>query len=151
MKTNRWYTQAMVFLAVSHGRAGPCLQPGKCRGRTCEAVCSDVQARKARTDAGAHRAVSGFASRPGTCCIHIPLEIVQADRFAKQNQGLKGDELLKAAKDKEWDPSVKAMLQFPSVLAMMSEKLDWTTDLGDAFLSAKGRNGRCPASEEESL
>ena len=40
-----------------------------------------------------------------------------------------------AAKDKEWDPSVKAMLEFPDVLKMMDEKLDWTTKLGDAFLS----------------
>lgn len=64
-----------------------------------------------------------------------PLEIVQADRFAKQNKGLKGDQLLHAAKDKDWDPSVKAMLQFPEVLSMMSEKLDWTQNLGDAFLA----------------
>jgi Protein of unknown function (DUF3300) len=53
-----------------------------------------------------------------------PLEIVQADRFVTQNKGLKGDQLLHASKDEDWDPSVKAMLQFPDVLAMMSEKLD---------------------------
>ena len=64
-----------------------------------------------------------------------PLEVIRADRFAKQNQKLKGDALVKAAKDEEWDPSVKAMLQFPGLLAMMSEKLDWTTGLGDAFLA----------------
>jgi hypothetical protein len=64
-----------------------------------------------------------------------PLEIVQADRFAKKNKDLKGDKLLEAAKNEDWDPTVKSLLQFPEVIAMMSEKLDWTTKLGDAFLA----------------
>ena len=64
-----------------------------------------------------------------------PIEIVQADRFAKKNKDLKGDKLLEAAKNEDWDPTVKSLLQFPDVLAMMSEKLDWTTKLGDAVLA----------------
>ncbi len=64
-----------------------------------------------------------------------PLEVVSAARFVRENEGLKGAKLLEAAQDKDWDPSVKAMLEFPTVLAMMDEELDWTTDLGDAFLS----------------
>jgi hypothetical protein len=64
-----------------------------------------------------------------------PVEVVQAARFAKENSSLKGEQLLAATKDKDWDPSVKAMLQFPDVLAMMDEKLDWTTKLGNAFLA----------------
>jgi len=64
-----------------------------------------------------------------------PLEIVQADRFAKNNKVLKGDKLLEAAKNEDWDPTVKSLLEFPEVIAMMSEKLDWTTKLGDAFLA----------------
>jgi hypothetical protein len=64
-----------------------------------------------------------------------PLEVVSAARFVKENEGLKGAELLEAAQDKEWDPSVKAMLEFPAILAMMDEELEWTTDLGDAFLA----------------
>jgi len=64
-----------------------------------------------------------------------PIEIVQADRFAKKNKDLKGDKLLEAAKKEDWDPTVKSLLQFPDVLAMMSEKLDWTTKVGDAFLA----------------
>jgi len=63
-----------------------------------------------------------------------PLEIVQAARFLRQNKELKGEKLMAAAKDKEWDPSVKAMLQFPDVLMMMDEKIEWTEKLGDAFL-----------------
>ena len=64
-----------------------------------------------------------------------PLEIVQADRWATANKALKGDQL-KAAVDKQsWDESVKALAATPSVLAMMSEKLDWTQKLGDAVLA----------------
>jgi len=64
-----------------------------------------------------------------------PLEIVQADRWAKQNKDKKGDALAKALEAQPWDPSVKSLVNFPQVLAMMSEKLDWTQKLGDAFLA----------------
>ena len=64
-----------------------------------------------------------------------PLEIVQADRFAKQNSSLKGDALTKALEGQSWDPSVKSLVNFPQVVTMMSEKLDWTQKLGDAFLA----------------
>jgi hypothetical protein len=64
-----------------------------------------------------------------------PLEIVQADRWAKQNKDMKGDPLAKALEAQRWDPSVKSLVNFPQVLAMMSEKLDWTQKLGDAFLA----------------
>src|SRR5262245_6104366 len=64
-----------------------------------------------------------------------PLEVVQADRWAKQNASLKGDALTKALEQQNWDPSVKSLVNFPQVLTMMSEKLDWTQKLGDAFLA----------------
>ena len=64
-----------------------------------------------------------------------PLEIVQADRWTKQNKDKKGDALAKALEAQPWDPSVKSLVNFPPVLAMMSEKLDWTQKLGDAFLA----------------
>jgi len=64
-----------------------------------------------------------------------PLEVVQADRWAKQNKDLKGDALTAALEKQPWDPSVKSLINFPQVLTMMSEKLDWTQKLGDAFLA----------------
>jgi hypothetical protein len=64
-----------------------------------------------------------------------PLEVVQADRWTKQNASLKGDPLTKALEAQNWDPSVKSLVNFPQVLTMMSEKLDWTQKLGDAFLA----------------
>jgi hypothetical protein len=64
-----------------------------------------------------------------------PLEVVQADRWVKQNKDLKGDGLTTALEKQQWDPSVKSLVNFPQVLVMMSEKLDWTQKLGDAFLA----------------
>jgi hypothetical protein len=64
-----------------------------------------------------------------------PLEVVQADRWAKQNKDLKGDVLAITLEAQPWDPSVKSLVNFPQILTMMSEKLDWTQKLGDAFLA----------------
>ncbi len=64
-----------------------------------------------------------------------PMEVVMADRWAKENSKLTGDALAKALADQTWDPSVKSLVNVPQVLSMMSEKLDWTVKLGDAFLA----------------
>jgi hypothetical protein len=64
-----------------------------------------------------------------------PLEVVQADRWAQQNKGLKGDALAKALEQQKWDPSVKSLVNFPEVLSAMSQKLDLTTSVGDAYLA----------------
>jgi hypothetical protein len=64
-----------------------------------------------------------------------PLEVVEASRWAKQNQNLKGDALAQALEKQDWDPSVRSLVNFPDVLSKMNEKLDWTQKLGDAFLS----------------
>ncbi|HEY7318537.1 MAG TPA: DUF3300 domain-containing protein [Candidatus Binatia bacterium] len=63
-----------------------------------------------------------------------PLEVVEASRWAKQNKNLKGDALAQALEKQDWDPSVRSLVNFPDVLNNMSEKLDWTQKLGDAFL-----------------
>ncbi len=66
-----------------------------------------------------------------------PLEVVQAARWRKEpsNAKLKDDALTKALEAKDWDPSVKSLVQFPDVLQTMSDKLEWTQKLGDAFLA----------------
>src|SRR5215831_6757384 len=64
-----------------------------------------------------------------------PVEVVQADRWAKENKRLKGEQL-KAAVDKQsWDDSVKSLVATPDVLSTMSSKLDWTVKLGNAVLA----------------
>jgi hypothetical protein len=64
-----------------------------------------------------------------------PLEVVQAARWLEQNKDLKDEALADALEKKDWDPSVKSLIQFPDVLSMMDENLDWMQKLGDAFLS----------------
>jgi hypothetical protein len=64
-----------------------------------------------------------------------PLEIVEADRWIRDQPDLTGDALEKALLEKDWDPSVESLTTLPSVLKQLSENLDWTQDLGDAFLA----------------
>ena len=66
-----------------------------------------------------------------------PLEIVEADRWIKKNPTLTGDNLDEYLKDKDWDASVKAICHEPKLLSLMSEKLDETTRIGNAFLAQK--------------
>lgn len=68
-----------------------------------------------------------------------PLEVVEADRWLKQNPNLKGDALDEALKDAPWDVSVKSLCHFPQVLSMMDDKLQDTTDLGNAFLAQQNQ------------
>lgn len=63
-----------------------------------------------------------------------PLEIVEAERWLRNNSELKGEALDKALLEKDWDASVKSLCHFPDVLIAMNENLERTTRLGDAFL-----------------
>ena len=64
-----------------------------------------------------------------------PLEVIEADRWAKKNKSLKGEKLAAALDKQGWDQSVKSLVGTPSVLAMMSEQLEWTRKLGDTMLA----------------
>ena len=64
-----------------------------------------------------------------------PIEVVYADRWIAANPGLKGTALEDALQSQPWDPAVKSLTVLPQVLQMMSQKLDWTQKLGDAFLA----------------
>src|SRR5271156_6865683 len=64
-----------------------------------------------------------------------PLEVVEAARWSHDNPGVLGNALQNAMQTQSWDPSVKALAAVPQTLQMMSDKLDWTEQLGDAFLA----------------
>lgn len=64
-----------------------------------------------------------------------PLEVEQAARWSRANPGLHGDQAVRAVAQEDWDPSVKSLVGFPQILAMMDAKSDWTERLGDAFLA----------------
>jgi hypothetical protein len=63
-----------------------------------------------------------------------PLEVVEAARWSQENPSVTGQALETAMQAQSWDPSVKALAAVPQTLQMMSDKLDWTEQLGDAFL-----------------
>jgi hypothetical protein len=62
-----------------------------------------------------------------------PTQIVEANRWMQRHAELKGDKLAKEVDKQDWDPSVKAMAQFPSVLENMDKNLSWTSSLGEAY------------------
>ena len=62
----------------------------------------------------------------------FPYEIVDAVVWLKQNSSLTGEPLMKAVDQQSWDPAVKALTQFPTVLDNMAKNLAWTSSLGEA-------------------
>ena len=64
-----------------------------------------------------------------------PTEIVEADRWVQEHPNLKGKDLADAVDQQPWDPSIKALTQFPSVLANMDKNLSWTSALGEAYVN----------------
>jgi hypothetical protein len=64
-----------------------------------------------------------------------PLEIVEASQWLQRNKNLGGQELMDAAKQQPWDPSVQALVAVPDALAKLNQDISWTTDLGNAFLA----------------
>jgi hypothetical protein len=64
-----------------------------------------------------------------------PIEVIEADRWVRMHPELRDETLDAVLLDKNWDPSVKAICHFPSILALMSERITETTNLGNAFLA----------------
>ncbi len=62
----------------------------------------------------------------------LPAQVVMADRFVQSGQDLN------LVDQQPWDPSIKALARYPSVLKMMDDNISWTTDLGQAFLAQPG-------------
>jgi Protein of unknown function (DUF3300) len=62
-----------------------------------------------------------------------PTQIVEADRWLKQNPNLTGDQLANQVNQQEWDPSIKSLTQFPTVLQIMNDSLAWTSALGESY------------------
>src|SRR5271154_7365966 len=63
----------------------------------------------------------------------FPDQVAYADNWLHQNQNLTGTSLMQAVDSQSWDPSVKALTQFSSVLDNMAKNLSWTSALGEAY------------------
>jgi hypothetical protein len=64
-----------------------------------------------------------------------PLEVIQLQQWMANNKYLKDKALVDAVAKQPWDPSVQAMAAFPDVVQRMAGNIQWTTDLGNAFLA----------------
>src|SRR5216117_2654797 len=64
-----------------------------------------------------------------------PLEVVQLQQWMNNNKNLQGKALADAVAKQPWDPSVQSLVEFPDVVQRMAGNIQWTTDLGNAFLA----------------
>src|SRR5262245_54741660 len=130
--TTRWGTQSLAWLMVTS-----LVMPPGISAQTAQQTAEAPVFKQEELE----QLLAPIALHPDPLISQIlmastyPLEVALADRWTKQNTSLKGDALTKALEEQDWDPSVKSLVNFPQVLTMMSEKLDWTQKLGDAFLA----------------
>ncbi|MGO9039923.1 MAG: DUF3300 domain-containing protein [Steroidobacteraceae bacterium] len=64
-----------------------------------------------------------------------PLEIIQLQQFLARNPGLKDKALVDAVQKEPWDPSIQSLAATPDVVKRLADDIQWTTDLGNAFLA----------------
>lgn len=81
-----------------------------------------------------------IALYPDSLLTHIliaatyPLEVIEASRWLEDNRNIDPYLISEKIENKQWDPSVKALVPFPQVLERLNNDLQWTQKLGDAFL-----------------
>lgn len=70
-----------------------------------------------------------------------PTNVAQAVQWSHDNPLKQGDAAIQAVSDQPWDASVKSLVAFPQLMALMGENPQWVQNLGDAFGPAAGRDG----------
>ncbi|MCW8876983.1 MAG: DUF3300 domain-containing protein [Kangiellaceae bacterium] len=104
------------------------------------AFAEDDEFNEEFSEAELEQMLAPIALYPDSVLTHIliastyPLEVIAAERWASKNSDLEPDKALERVENKSWDPSVKALVPFPRLLSRMSENLEWTQKVGDAFL-----------------
>src|SRR6266550_263580 len=64
-----------------------------------------------------------------------PVEVIQLQQWMKKNTGLKDQALADAVAKQPWDASVQGLAAFPDVVERLAENVQWSSDLGNAFLA----------------
>ena len=64
-----------------------------------------------------------------------PLEIIQLQQWMGKHKDLKDKALADAVQKQPWDPSIQSMAAFPDVVKLLAESIQWTSELGNAFLA----------------
>jgi len=125
----------LVAVAPAHAQNGPSASDGN------SSQSDDTAHAKAASQAQLEQLVAPIALYPDGLLAQVlmastyPLEVVEAARWSKAHPDLKGKDLEDALQNESWDASVKSLTAFPQTLAMMNDKLTWTTQLGDVFLA----------------
>lgn len=131
----------LLYLCVLCMLIGGAVQLAQAQETTTVGQNAETQERtEVLNQAELDQMLAPIALYPDTLLSHIlvastyPLEVVQAARWRAKNQTLDEQAALDAIEDKDWDPSVKALVPFNDLLQKFSEDLDWLQALGDAFL-----------------
>ena len=78
-----------------------------------------------------------------------PLEMIQLQQWMAKNPNLKDKALADAVAKQPWDPAVQSMAAFPEAVKRLADDVQWTTDLGNAFLAQQRPHGRRAEDAEE--
>jgi hypothetical protein len=144
MGQRRYWMLTGVALAVVAAQGVPMADTAAPAVAGVEGETAAVAERPAFSQERIEQMVAPIALYPDSLLAQVlmaatyPLEIVQASRWVKQHPDLKDEALDAALLDESWDPSVKTLVLFPDVLKRLNDNLDWTQDLGDAFLAQEG-------------
>ena len=124
-----------IYLYVLGLLVGSVVQLAQAQGASSE-TSEAVELDQAELD----QMLAPIALYPDTLLSHIlvastyPLEVIQAARWRAVNEDLDEQQALDAVEDKDWDPSVQALVPFNDLLQKLSDDLDWLQSLGSAFL-----------------
>lgn len=125
-----------IYLCVLCLLVGSAVQMAQAQEQSSPETAETVELDQAQLD----QILAPIALYPDTLLSHIlvastyPLEVIQAARWRTANEDLDEQQALDAVEDKDWDPSVQALVPFNDLLQKLSEDLDWLQSLGSAFL-----------------
>ncbi|MFQ3189678.1 MAG: hypothetical protein ACI936_000803 [Paraglaciecola sp.] len=125
-----------IYLCVLCLSVGSVVQLAQAQEETSSDTSEYIELNQAQLD----QMLAPIALYPDTLLSHIlvastyPLEVIQAARWRAANADLDEKQALNAVEDKDWDPSVQALVPFNDLLQKLSEDLDWLQSLGSAFL-----------------
>lgn len=102
---------------------------------------ASVQARAAYSQAELDQMLAPIALYPDPLLSQIlmaatrPEEVAEAVRWSADHRAVEGDAAVQMVQDFDWDPSVKSLVAFPTVLERMGQSPEWTRNLGEAFIA----------------
>lgn len=117
------------------------LQPAPVAVQPQPTAAAEPEAKTAFTAAQIDQWVAPIALYPDSLLSQVlmaatyPANVVQAVQWSHDNPTLQGDAAIQAVSGQPWDPSVKSLVAFPQLMALMGENPTWVQNLGDAFLA----------------